>query len=320
MPSTTRSTDATGTILDELASRNPRLRIIHNTQAPPPGWTGKCSVLHHAVPQATGDWLLLVDSDVILQPSVLRRTLTFAAGRNHGMLSLALGLRSGTFWERLLMPLTCGSIVGMYAIALANHDHKKNAFANGQYILIRRDVHTAIGGHEAVKGFLSEDVALARLVKSAGFRPRIAWGMDLAEVRMYSGLSNLVRGWARNFYGIGLGRPWRILAATAFLLQCCFSAYIAIAWGIHRAIAPVNTHGAAAWLAAGGAHLLLMSLFLGTTYRWGGAPRRYALYFPLGGAMLLWVFIRALTLCATGKVQWRGDTYAPSTVSKAPTA
>ena len=49
-----------------------------------------------------------------------------------------------------------------------NDPASKEAAANGQFLMIRRDVYEAVGGHEAVRGRVLEDVALARLVKASG--------------------------------------------------------------------------------------------------------------------------------------------------------
>lgn len=40
------------------------------------------------------------------------------------------------------------------------------------------------------------------------------------------------------------------------------------------------------------------------------APRRNALLFPVGGTMLLGIFARALQMCVTKKVEWRGTAYS----------
>ena len=55
-------------------------------------------------------------------------------------------------------------------------------------------------------------------------------------------------------------------------------------------------------------------------YAWSGNRKRYALLFPLGGAMLLRVFARALHLCATGEVDWRGTRYAHRIQATSPAA
>jgi chlorobactene glucosyltransferase len=305
-----RSTDRTGVIMDEIAKLNPKLRVNHIAEGTlPAGWTGKCNALHTTVHQASGSWLLFVDSDVVLQPDVLRATIATAVERRFDLVSLLPALEGHTFWENLIVPLAGCAVSTMYLVALTNTNEQKTAFANGQYLAIRRDVYDAIGGHETVRDRFCEDVELARILKARGFRPRISWGADFAAVRMYSSLGSIFRGWGRNFFAGSLGRPWRILGAIAFLLLCSFSAYVAFAWGIYRNIHPASFVKGWLWITTSVAHLLIMTWAVSIMYSWSKNRRGYALLFPLGGAMLLGIFCRSLWMCITGRVEWRGTRY-----------
>jgi chlorobactene glucosyltransferase len=306
-----RSTDRTGVIMDEIAANNPKLRVNHIVEGTlPVGWTGKCNALHTSVNQASGSWLLFVDSDVVLQPDVLRATIATAVERRFDLVSLLPALEGHTFWENLVVPLAGCAVSTMYLVAFTNSpEMPKTAFANGQYLCIRRDVYDAIGGHETVRDRFCEDVEMARVLKARGFRPRISWGADFAAVRMYSSLGSIFRGWGRNFFAGSLGRPWRILGAIAFLLCCSFSAYVALAWGIYRNIHPVSFVKGWLWITTSVAHLAIMTGALAIMYSWSKNRRAYALLFPLGGAMLLGIFCRSLWMCVTGRVEWRGTRY-----------
>jgi cellulose synthase/poly-beta-1,6-N-acetylglucosamine synthase-like glycosyltransferase len=312
-----RSTDNTGSVMDEMAAAHPRLRVLHVKEPPGPGWTGKNNALHQGSRVAGGDWLLLVDSDVVLQPDALGTAMSVVLRKNFDLLSLLPRLESHTLWESLLVPLCAGAASSLYLIALNNNAQvNRVAFANGQFMLMSRRAYDAIGGHVAVKDRYCEDVAIAELMKKQGLRPRVSWGSEYASVRMYSSLPAIFRGWSRIYYAAQAGRPWRILIGMTFLLLCGFSVIPALAWGAWRLPHPGPTLGlfdttGAAWLAAGAAHLLFMTWFLATIYRWSGNPRRNALLFlPLGGPMLLATFFKGLKMCVTKKVEWRGTAYS----------
>lgn len=307
-----RSTDQTGAIMDELAKELPNLRVRHIREDElPAGWTGKCNALYRTVNEAHGDWLLFIDSDVVITPDALQAALSRAARRGYDLMSLWPKLESYSFSEKLLVPLCAAGVSMMYLVSLTNKDYMKNvAFANGQFLLIKRSVYDEMGGHAAVKDRFCEDVEMARLLKRRGKRIRIAWGTDFAAVRMYSSLSGIFKGWGRNFYAASLGKPWRILLAIAFVVLCGFSAYAAAAWTIFRFINPGTVWGGPwGWLAAAVTHLILMHLSLAKLYTWSGNPGTNAGLFPLGGSMLIGVFIKSLRMCATGKVEWRGTHY-----------
>jgi len=309
-----RSADATGKVLDEIAATNPMLKVLHvATENPPEGWTGKNNALRAGVEHATGDWMLFVDSDVILSPGALRATLAECLARQFDMMSLVLKLDSRGFWEGLLVPLAAGAVGTMYFMALTNsNDWPKVAFGNGQFILIKRDVYESVGGHSAVKDKFCEDMAMARLLKRNGYRPRIAVGTDLAEVRMYSSLRSIVRGWSRIFFASSDDSLIRNILAIFFLLFWGFTCYVAIGWGVYRNYHPASFVGGWLWLATGVIHLGIMLFGIGMMYHWTGNRRRNAWLFPLAGAMLMVILCRAIRQNLTGKVTWRGTTYSPA--------
>ena len=302
-----RSTDNTGAVMDDIASRHPNLKAFHNTVAPPPGWTGKNNALHQGVKHADGAWLLFVDSDVVLERDALLSSMEVVLRKGFDLLSLLPRLESHSFWESLLVPLAASAASSMYLVPLTNnHLMKDTAFANGQFLLISREAYHAIGGHETVRDRYCEDVEIARLLKSSGWKPRVAWGNDFCAVRMYNSLDAIFKGWGRIFYAGRAGSPWRTITAVIVLLLCCFSAYAALAFGIYR----VARYADWGWLAAASVHLGLLTYFVATMYRWSGNPRRNALLFPLGGAMLLGIFLKALRMCVTKRVEWRGTSYS----------
>ncbi len=310
-----RSVDQTGAVMDEVAAANPRLHVLHVTRPPAVGWTGKNNALFTAVRDTSDDWLLFVDSDVILEPHALSATMGVSLRKKFDLLSLLPRLESHTFWERLVVPL-CGSAASsLYLIALTNNSQvTANAFANGQFLLINRESYKAIGGHETVRDRFCEDVEIARLLKSRGLRPRVSWGNEYAAVRMYSSLGAIIRGWSRIYYSARVGSPWTIVAGLSFLLLCCFSAYAALAWGTYRTWRPTSLalggHAGLAWLAVVAVHLVLMTWLVGILYKWSGNSRRNAFWFPVGGSLLTYILLRALKMCITKKVEWRGTAYS----------
>jgi chlorobactene glucosyltransferase len=306
-----RSDDRTGQVMDQLAVENSRLKVVHVPKgALPPGWTGKCHALHQGVQQADGQWLLFVDSDVILEPEALAATLGLAVKKNYGLVSLLPRMESRTLWEGVLVPLAGAAVAALFTAALNNNNQLPNtAFANGQFMLMRRDAYNQVGGHEAVKDQYCEDMMLARLFKRQGLRPRVSWGTDLCAVRMYDSLSKIMRGWSRIFFASAVGSPWRSILGIVFLLVCCYSAVPAFAWGIYRQLHPIDRFGGYGWLATAAVHWLLMTLQVGIMYHWTVNPRRYALLFPLAAAMLMAIFVRAVWMCLTKRVEWRGTHY-----------
>jgi hypothetical protein len=242
----------------------------------------------------------------------MRATIAWALLRKFDLISILPKFVSGTFAEAVLQPLAGAATSGMFLIALTNAPQwPKTAFANGQYLMVRRDAYEAVGGHEAIRGTLSEDVAIARRLKVAGYRPRLGWGDSWATVRMYEGFASIFRGWSRNFFVGSLGKPWRILGLIGFILLCCYSLIAAIGWAVYRSYHPVDQWGGSLWYATAAAHAAIMMFALVLIYRWSGEREWYALLFlPFGCPVLLAICAKSLWICMTGKVVWRGTAYS----------
>ena len=69
------STDRTGEILDRLAGANPQLNLVHLKDLPD-GWLGKNHALQRGADQATGQFLLFTDADVIMHPTAVSRAIS----------------------------------------------------------------------------------------------------------------------------------------------------------------------------------------------------------------------------------------------------
>lgn len=292
-----RSTDSTGAVMDDVAAKHAgRMRVMHIPQGGlPAGWLGKCNALHRATREVKSDWLLFVDSDVKVAPNALSTLLAVALARNYEAASIMTRLECHDFWERLILPLAAGTVGGITLMSFTNEDKKKHrAFANGQFFLIRRDAYEKVGGHEAVRDNITEDVALMRLLKKSGCRVRLYHGRQFASTRMHATWKQMFNGWARIYSGVCNRNPLRILIA-AFAVLSALSAYVAF-------FIP-QTH----FLAA--AHLLLVIIVVAVIYRLSGNPRRYALLFPLAGPILLALYANAIRACITGKIAWRGTNY-----------
>jgi cellulose synthase/poly-beta-1,6-N-acetylglucosamine synthase-like glycosyltransferase len=306
-----RSSDDTGAIMDELATAHPnRLSVLHIPQGGlPTGWLGKCNALHTASKEIQRDWILFVDADVKVEPDSLAAVLALAVGREYDAVSIMTRLECEGFWEELILPLTAASVGAITLMSMTNEDKRKHiAFANGQFFLIRRSAYEKVGGHAAVRDNITEDVALMRLLKKNDFRVRLYYGRDFASTRMHTTWRQLFNGWARIFSGVTNRKPWRILAAMAFVGISGLSVYAALVIAASARDPKL--------LALAAAHLLLMTTILAAIYRMSGNRSRFALIFPLAAGVLIALYVYAVRACVTGKIAWRGTSYTAGSASK----
>jgi hypothetical protein len=202
------STDGTPEIIEKFAGiqecpfvgANPDLMKVSALTAYPVerGWTGKSNAVWQAAQRAEGIWLLFTDADTVHELGSLARAVAEAERHDAVMLSYSPRQELGSWGERAVMPLLFAELASRFRPREVSDPSSPAAAANGQYLLIRRDVYFVVGGHRSVAGELLEDVALARRVKQAGGKIQFRFGGDQVRTRMYRSWKQLVEGWTKN--------------------------------------------------------------------------------------------------------------------------
>jgi chlorobactene glucosyltransferase len=211
-----QSNDGTQRILKRLTGEIPALRAVR-VDFLPQGWIGKNYALHIGAKVATGEWLLFTDADTRHQPGSLTAMLERAKEENADLLSLSPGQEVKTWWEKSVIPLVYVEAAKLYPYEEVSRPDSEEAAANGQYILIRREVYERTGGHEAIRSEVLEDVALARRVKACGGRLTFLLGRSWVRTRMYQSFWAMWEGWSKNLYLLYRKRLGQLLAAVASL-------------------------------------------------------------------------------------------------------
>ena len=201
------SADGTGDIARALS--DPRLTVITGaprltviTGAPrPAGWSGKLWAVRQGVAEAgASEFVLLTDADIVHDPRHLDTLVAAAERGGLDMVSEMVQLACASRAERALVPAFVYFFQLLYPFARVNDPLSATAAAAGGTILIRRRALERIGGIEAVRGELIDDVALAGAVKRGG---RIWLG--------HSTLARSIRPYA------AAADIWRMIARTAYV-------------------------------------------------------------------------------------------------------
>ncbi len=194
------STDATRAIAESFSVRaiaeSFSVRVIAADPLPV-GWTGKCNAAWTGAKNAKGKWLLFTDADTQHTPDSIASGLREAQQCGAALLSYSPRQEVSGFWERALMPVIFAELAATYRPKDVCDPESSAAAANGQYLLIRRDVYDAIGGHAAVASAILEDVELAKRAKHAGYRLQFRWS-DVVATRMYRSFPQMWEGWTKN--------------------------------------------------------------------------------------------------------------------------
>ena len=215
------STDATAEIALRAASDRSEICSVLQAGPRPAGerWVGKNWACSRAMEQVTSEWVLFIDADVRLSPDALRRALVQAIEEKADLFSLAPRLECGCLAEWMVQPIMA-SLLGLgFPIEATNDPDSDVAFAAGPFMLFSSQAYAAIGGHRQLAAEVVEDLALARRIKSSGYRLVYQLGLDAVMLRMYQDLPALWEGWTKNWL-IGLDRDvLRALGASGVVLQ-----------------------------------------------------------------------------------------------------
>jgi glycosyltransferase involved in cell wall biosynthesis len=194
------SEDRTFAVATSVANTEPRMRILRGKDLPD-GWTGKNWACFQLAKEAQGDMMLFIDADVELAPEAISSAVVHMELNRVDMLSVFPTQIMNSFGERLVVPLMNWILISFLPLRLVYESpNPKFAAANGQFILIRCDAYFHIGGHEAIREKIVEDMEIARALKRSGMRIITLLGGDLVACRMYAGAEEAVGGFTKNFY------------------------------------------------------------------------------------------------------------------------
>jgi chlorobactene glucosyltransferase len=317
-----RSTDQTAAIARELGFREGagnRLRLIHGEELPD-GWVGKnwaCHQLSKAADPVSAH-LLFTDADTIHGPDCVAASLAHARLTRADLLSLWPDQITGSWSEQFIIPLGYLLFMAFHPFPLLEWlqrdpdrvrrwGFKRESLAamgaaNGQFLLFRREAYQDLGGHEALRDHLVEDIAFGRRVASRtgeGMRLVNADGIDLLKCRMYTDFAGVWEGFSKNL------RPVFEEAHHSFLI---FGIVIFTLFLLPFLL--IGSGWSAAWIAVGLIVLIRLLLTLRFRTSWFGF-----LAHPAAVILALLIALNSWRLCLRRGIVWKGRVYSGATRS-----
>jgi hypothetical protein len=284
------------------------------------GWFGKNNAMREGAATAAGEWLCFGDADCRqISPKSLSTALRYALAEKVDFLSLLPELEMHSTWERIIQPACSAVMIFWFQPDKVNDPNDPTAYANGAFMLMRRSCYQTIGGHEAVRTEVNEDMHMARLAKANGQRLFVIQNDGLYSVRMYTTFRQIWRGWSRIFFGcFGTFRRLRLTAIMLALmnvfpyLSLLVAALVLGARGWSQAGAGWQAVGLCAALAVVAQQTVIARFYRLCKLDWRLAPT-----FIIGVVICIGMLISAmLKLGGRTTTVWRGTTYRADSVVK----
>jgi glycosyltransferase involved in cell wall biosynthesis len=173
---------------------------VVEAEALPRLWLGKPNACWTGAQRTESKWILFVDADTWFEPGFVKSLLNYAEKNDLEAATCFPQQEYGSLVERMVMPYAFGLYFTGVNARDVNNPLKREALANGQCLLMRRDAYNFIGGHRSVATSVIEDVAIARRIKQHRMRSHVLRAGNLARVRMYDSFAALRRGFEKNSF------------------------------------------------------------------------------------------------------------------------
>lgn len=292
-----RSTDATGQIMDEIATADKRLRVIHIRELPDE-WLGKNHAMHVASEVATGELLLFTDGDIIYEPKAIEISVRHFVKNQLQHLCILPRMLPGSIFENAVV-----TFFGLaFAVGMQLHLIKTRwplAYAGvGAFNLVDAKFYRSIGGHQPIAMDILDDVKLGKMIKKNGGKIDFQMAPKLLSVRWQPSLWGVVTGLEKNGFA----------SLNYSILQVLFFSFVFGLTMMFPYVAPfvLNLKDASGFIATA---ILWHLVFAALVLRLPGGVALAPL-FPVGAVVMAFAYWRSTYITLKqGGVRWRNSFY-----------
>lgn len=186
------STDLTPQILDKLKENYPRLIIIENVSLEN-GWLGKANACQKLYEESKGEILVFIDADTIHKEDSILKAVSFFVKTQSDLVTIFPQEIVDSFFEKLIIPFMNFALMCFYPLI---------PFANGQFMLYKREVLDKFNGFQKIKGEVLDDIKMANLLRINKYKVNILSGKDISFCKMYYDTKSLFYGFIKSYFAI----------------------------------------------------------------------------------------------------------------------
>lgn len=178
-----------------------KLQVISGDSHLPINWLGKNWACHRLAQSVTADYLVFLDSDVVLEPLAVAGAISAMSEHSLDLVSPYPKQLASSGLANLVQPLLQWSWLTTVPLGVTRRTTRGSlAVANGQFLVCKAQAYAASGGHEAIKGQVLDDIELLRAFYKKGFKGCVIDGSALATCHMYRTDKQLIAGYSKSLW------------------------------------------------------------------------------------------------------------------------
>ena len=193
-----RSTDNTGNILTALQKDFP-LEII-NIETLPPGWLGKNHALFSGFIRSAEEYMLFTDADVVFKKDVLSKAMHFVVKNDLDHLTILPGITTRSSLLKSVLSTFIILLTAMQRPWAAKKRSSKASMGVGAFNLVNRKKYMQAGTHKTIAMRPDDDLQLAAMMKRAGSKTDVLYGLNMIEVEWYKTVKEFINGLMKNAF------------------------------------------------------------------------------------------------------------------------
>ncbi len=301
------SSDNTAAVVQAIADADPRVRLLHGRSLPQ-GWAGKPFACQQLAAEARGSWFLFTDADTVHAPAMLRSALAYAHTHRLSLLSGLPIQHTVSFSQRVVIPAIYFVLLSCLPLWwLQGSSRPRPGLSIGQFVFVSAQDYRDIGGHEAVKSRILEDVWLGFEMARRGKRQGVVDLSPVVACRMYEGVGELWQGFTKWTYSVGSVSCWLLGLLMVGGIGLFVAPFVLTAWHF----SPLR--GSYDWSALVVMQVVVVLLMRALVDHRFHHSRLYSLSHPAGISFMLLsgVYGSVRRLTGTG-IQWKQRVYTPT--------
>lgn len=318
-----RSTDTTGTLMDDVAADDNRCKVIHIEKLPE-GWLGKNHAMHVAALQAMANipssdlspdqvYLLFTDGDVVYEPTAVVSAIAEMQKKQLQHLCLLPRMLPGSAIENSVVAFFGLTVAVGQQVHLMPTRWPLSYAGVGAFNLVTLPMYQAIKGHQRIAMDVLDDIKLGKLVRQNSGRQDMLAAPKLLSLRWYDNLWAVITGLEKNGFAALSYSGFRLAAVTVLFVAFMVAPYplaLFLSW----------PESAPFWATV----LLWHTMFAGvnlkfcdTAFESLAKAMLSSLLFPLAATLIAFAFYRsAWKTLRQGGVQWRTTFYDLQTLKR----